>query len=166
MQRSIKHNYAMKLYVTLEKLTVYTLVVIQQVFESESLSKASIFFKIAQVLRRQAREYGRRTPRGGPSTSRNEDIVQRVRDVVTSHQRLSVQMIAYNTGIDKMTVFTIITENVQMHQGLPQSFDRRQKAKHFACLRKPFAAFQTNPQCVKQCNNRRRSVITTPRQID
>ncbi|XP_033609194.1 uncharacterized protein LOC117282682 [Cryptotermes secundus] len=53
-------------------------------------------------------------PRGGrPSTSRTDDNVQRVRDVLNSDRRLSVRMIADRVGIDKMTVHTIITEDIK-----------------------------------------------------
>jgi len=51
---------------------------------------------------------------GRPLTSRTDNNVQRVREVLNSDRRLSVRMIAYR--IDKMTVYTIITENLAMRK--------------------------------------------------
>lgn len=53
---------------------------------------------------------------GRPSTSRNEDNMQRVCEVLNSDRRLSVSMIADHVGIDKMIVHTIITEDLGMRR--------------------------------------------------
>ncbi|KAJ8938681.1 hypothetical protein NQ318_004481 [Aromia moschata] len=51
---------------------------------------------------------------GRPSTSRTDNNVQRLREVLNLDRGLSVGMISDRIGIDKMTVHTIVTENLAM----------------------------------------------------
>lgn len=82
---------------------------IQQVFGSESLIlRQNKCFKCG---REQKKVHA-----GRPTTSRYEDNVQLMCDVLHSYRRLSVQMITDHVGSDKMTVYTIITKYLQMRE--------------------------------------------------
>ena len=48
--------------------------------------------------------------------TRTNDKVQRVREVLNSERRLSVRTIADRIGIDKMTLHTIVGENLVMRK--------------------------------------------------
>ena len=53
---------------------------------------------------------------GSPSTSRTADNIERVKQMVRADRRLMVQMIAEELSINKGTVWSIITENVEMRK--------------------------------------------------
>ncbi|XP_023714359.1 protein GVQW3-like, partial [Cryptotermes secundus] len=113
MQRTIEQRYAIKFCVGLGKSGTETLGMIRQVFKDESMSQTAVFKW--HKLFKCGRECVEDEARGGrPSTSRTDDNVQRVRDVLNSDRRLSVRMIANRVVIDKMTVHTIITEDLAM----------------------------------------------------
>ena len=115
MQRTIEQRYAIKFCVGLGKSGTETLGMIRQVFKDESMSQTAVFKW--HKLFKSGRQSVEDEPRGGrPSTSRTDDNVQRVRDVLNSDRRLSVRMIADRVGIDKMTVHTIITEDLAMRK--------------------------------------------------
>ena len=72
---------------------------IRQVFKDESMSQTAAF--MWHKLFKDGRESVEDEPRAGrPSTSRNDDKVQRVREMLNSDSRLSVRMIADRIGID------------------------------------------------------------------
>jgi transposase len=108
MQRTIEQRYAIKLCVGLGKSGTETLGMIRQVFKDESMSQTAIFKW--HKLFKDGREGVEDEPRAGrPWTSRIDDNVQRVREMLNSDHRLSVRMVADEIGIDKMTVHNIIT---------------------------------------------------------
>lgn len=88
---------------------------IRQVFRSDSLSQTAVFkwHKLFKDGRESVEDESRA---GRPSTSRTDDNVQRVRDVLNSDRRLSVRMIADQIGIDKMTVHNIVSEDLAMRK--------------------------------------------------
>ncbi len=56
-------------------------------------------------------------PRSGrPSTSRTADNIERVKQMVCADHRLTVRMIAEELSINKDTVWSIITENLEMRK--------------------------------------------------
>ncbi|XP_011859854.1 PREDICTED: putative uncharacterized protein FLJ37770 [Vollenhovia emeryi] len=115
MQRTLEQRYAVKFCVGLGKSGTETLAMIRQVFGSDSLSQTAVFKW--HKLFKDGRESVEDKPRAGrPSTSRTDDNVQRVRDVLNSNRRLSVRMIADQIGIDKMIVHTIITEDLAIRK--------------------------------------------------
>ncbi|XP_023723477.1 protein GVQW3-like [Cryptotermes secundus] len=90
-------------------------------------------------------------PHGGrPSTSRTDDNVQRVRDVRNSYRRLSVRMIADRVGIDKMTVHTIITEDLAMRKVcaklVPKVLTDDQKQRRVAACEDLLQRVEEDPQ--------------------
>src|SRR5213083_1825611 len=52
---------------------------------------------------------------GRPCSSRNDENVQRVQELVRSDRRLPLEMIAKRLNISKGSVFTIMTEDLQKH---------------------------------------------------
>ena len=56
-------------------------------------------------------------PRSGrPSSSKTDENVEAVRQAVRGDRRLSVRMIAEQVGIDRQTVWQIITEELRMRK--------------------------------------------------
>jgi response regulator of citrate/malate metabolism len=52
---------------------------------------------------------------GRPSTSKNEEIIQKVQKVIHSNHCLTVREVAEEAGISKTTCHEILTENLDMH---------------------------------------------------
>jgi len=109
--------------------------VIRQFFKDESMSQTTVFkwHKLFKDGRESVEDESRA---GQPSTSRTDGNEQRVREVLNSDRRLSVRMIAYRIGIDKMTVHTIITDAEDLHQTRPEGLDGRPKAEASVCLQR------------------------------
>ena len=115
MQRNIEQRYAIKFCVGLGKSGQETVEMLRRVFREDSMSQAAIF-KWHKAFK-DGRENVEDEPRAGrPSTSKTDDNVQRVREVLNSDRRLSVRLIADMVGIDKMTAHVIITENLAMRK--------------------------------------------------
>ena len=53
---------------------------------------------------------------GRPSSTRTEDNVERVRQKVREDRRMTVRMVAYELGINRETVWKIITEDLEMRK--------------------------------------------------
>lgn len=114
MQCSIKKGNANKFYVELENFTMETLVMILEVFGSETIKKCCSGRLL--VIRSKWGSVKDKPRAGSPSTSRNTDNVQCIRDVLNSDRRLSVLIIADQIVINKMTTQSIITENLHMRK--------------------------------------------------
>jgi len=53
---------------------------------------------------------------GRPATSRNEENIANVRQIVRENRRLTVRSIAEQVNIDKQTVMKILTEHLDMRK--------------------------------------------------
>lgn len=115
MQKTIEQRYAIKFCVKLGKSATETLGMCQQAYGNDSLSRAQIFnwHKCFKEGRENVEDEDRS---GRPSTSRTDQNVQKVRDVLNSDRRLSVRMIAEEVRLDKMTVHSIITKDLSMRK--------------------------------------------------
>ena len=66
---------------------------------------------------KEGREEVEDDPRSGrPSTSRTADNIERVKQMVRADHRLTMRMIAEELSINKDTVWSIITENLEMRK--------------------------------------------------
>ena len=53
---------------------------------------------------------------GRPSTSKTADNIERVNTLVRRDRRLTVRMLAYELGMNRKTVRTILTDNLGMRK--------------------------------------------------
>ncbi|KAJ8952154.1 hypothetical protein NQ318_018491 [Aromia moschata] len=108
MQKSIEQRYASKFCSGSANQSMY-----QQVYGSDCLSKAQIF-RWHKCFNDGREGFEDEDHSGRPSTSKTDENVQKVCDVLNSERRLSVRMIANEVGIDKITMPTIITKDLAM----------------------------------------------------
>ena len=88
---------------------------LQQVYGEETMSRSHAFEWHKRF--KEGREEVEDDPRSGrPSTSRTADNIERVKQMVRANRRLTVRMIAEELSINKDTVWSIITENLEMHK--------------------------------------------------
>ena len=74
---------------------------------------------------KEGQEEVENNPRSGrPSTSRTADNIERVKQMVRADRRLAVRMIAEELSINKDTVRSIITENLEVRKDDPQAVVR------------------------------------------
>ena len=84
-----------------------------QVYRKERISRTRAFEWHKRF--KEGREEVEDDPRSGrPSTSRTADNIERVKQMVRADRRLVVRMIAEELSINKDTVWSIITENLEM----------------------------------------------------
>ena len=94
---------------------VKTIRKIQQAFENETLSPTQIkqWFKRFKDGRASVES----DPRSGrPSTSRNEEAMDQVREKVLEDRRLTVREIAAEMGISTGSVHSILTEDLNLRR--------------------------------------------------
>ena len=99
----------------LGKTSSESFAMLQQVYGEETMSRTRAFewhkrFKEGQVEIEDDPRSGR------PSTSRTADNIERVKQMVRTDHRLMVRMIAEELSINKDTVWSIITENLEMRK--------------------------------------------------
>ena len=88
---------------------------LQQVYGEEMMSRTRAFEWHKRF--KEGREKVEDDPWSGrPSTSRTADNIERVKQMVRADHRLTVRMIAVELSINKDTVWSIITENLEMRK--------------------------------------------------
>ena len=88
---------------------------LQEVYGQETMSRSRVFewHKRFKEGREEVEDDARS---GRPSLSRTEDNVERVRQNMREDRRMTVRMIAYELGINRETVWKIITEDLEMRK--------------------------------------------------
>src|SRR5215475_9686622 len=86
---------------------------LQQVYGEDALNERTVFKWVQRF--REGREDPKDDSRSGrPSTSSGKENIDRVHSIVLSDRRLTVRMIAEELGSEKLSVHTILTENLEM----------------------------------------------------
>ena len=88
---------------------------LQEVYGDDAMSRSHVF----QWHRRfhEGREDVDDDPRAGrPATSKTEEIIQQVRQVVCGDRRLTVRIIADEVGINHNAVWEILTQDLGMRK--------------------------------------------------
>ena len=115
MTERIEQRYCIKFCQKLGDTQVETIRKIQQAFENEALSPTQIkqWFKRFKDGRASVES----DPRSGrPSTSRNEEAMDQVREKVLEDRRLTVREIAAEMGISTGSVHSILTEDLNLRR--------------------------------------------------
>ena len=115
MQESIEQRYAFKFCVKLYKSATETFVSLTEAYGVATQSRTMVF-KWHKAFK-EGRENVEDDPRSGrPISSTNDQNVEVVRVMMTKDSRLSVRMIAEETGLNKNEVHRILTEHLHMRK--------------------------------------------------
>lgn len=88
---------------------------LQQAYEGECLSKSQVY-RWHKAFKEGREDVTDEDRSGRPSTSRDDNSVQRVREVLNSDRRLSLSLLAERVAMPKTTVYRIVTEELQMRK--------------------------------------------------
>ena len=131
MQENIEQRYAIKFCVKLNKSATETFASLTEAYGDATLSRTMVF-KWHKAFK-EGRENVEDDPRSGrPISSTNDQNVEVVRAVMAKDRRLSVRMIAEETGLNKNAVHRILTEHLHMRKIcaklVPKNLSVEQKA--------------------------------------
>ncbi|XP_026320722.1 protein GVQW3-like [Hyposmocoma kahamanoa] len=113
MTDPLEQRYAVKFCVLLGKNTVETNEMIKQAFKDKALSESSVR-KWHKMFRDGREEVTDEARSGRPSTSRTDENVDRVRQLLNEDRRQGVRLIAQTLNIAKSTVHRIVTEELHI----------------------------------------------------
>jgi len=115
MQENIEQRYAIKFCVKLNISATETFASLTEAYGDATLSR-TVVFKWHKAFK-EGRENIKDDPRSGrPISSTNDQDVEVVWAVIAKDRRLSVRMIAEETGLDKNTVNRILTDHLHMRK--------------------------------------------------
>lgn len=115
MEGSLEQRYAIKFCVRLGKNATETFQMLQEAFRDNCISKSQSgrWHKAFKEGREEVVD----EPRSGrPTTARTDENVTRVRQVLRTNRRLSIQQIADTTNLSTFVVHGIVTEDLQMRK--------------------------------------------------
>ncbi|XP_054720558.1 protein GVQW3-like [Uloborus diversus] len=151
MDGNLEQRYAIKFCVRLNKTASETLVMIQDAFKEEAMSRAAVFHwhKRFKDGRQNVEDDDRS---GRPSTSRTDNNVDRVRQLLKSDRRLSIRLIGDKLGLDHMTVFRIVTENLNMRKVcaklVPKILTDEQNRQRVTACEEMLQRLNNDPNCL------------------
>jgi len=115
MQENIEQRYAIKFCVKLNKFATETFASLAEAYGDATLARITVF-KWHKAFK-EGRENVEDDPRSGRQISSTKDQnVEVVRAVKEKNHRLSVRMIADETGLDKSAVRRILTEHLHVRK--------------------------------------------------
>ena len=115
MQENIEQRYTIKFCVKLNKSATETFASLTEAYGDAILSR-TVVFKWHKAFK-EGRENVEDNPRSGrPISSTNDQNVEVVHAVMVNDCRLSVSMIAEETGLDRNAVHRILTDHLHMQK--------------------------------------------------
>ena len=115
MQENIEQRHAIKFCVKLDKSATETFASLTEAYGDATLSRTMVF-KWHKAFK-EGRENVEDNPHSGrPLSSTNGQNVEVVRAVMAKDRRLSIRMIAEETGLDKNAVHRILTDHLHMRK--------------------------------------------------
>jgi len=107
-----EQRYAIKFCVKLKKSATETFASLTEAYGDATLSRTMVF-RWHKAFK-EGRENVEDDPRSGrPISSTNDENVEVVRAVMVKDRRLSVRMIAEETGLDRNTIHRILTDHLR-----------------------------------------------------
>ena len=106
MQENIEQRYATKFCVKLHKYATETFASLTEAYGDDTLSR-TVVFKWHKAFKEGRENVEEDPPSGRPISSTNDQNVEVVRSVMAKDRRLSVRMIAEETGLNKNAVHRI-----------------------------------------------------------
>ena len=113
MQRHLDQRYSMKFCAKLNKTATQTFGMIQETYKEEAMSRAMVFMWHKR-FKEGRKDFEDDDRAGRPSTSRTDENVVKVRELLNNDRRLSVRLIAEELGLGQTTVFKLVTEDLMM----------------------------------------------------
>ncbi|XP_046687203.1 protein GVQW3-like, partial [Homalodisca vitripennis] len=112
MDRSIEERYAIKFCFRLGKTASETFAMITEAYKEHALSRAQVFRWFNEF--KNGRESVEDVERSGrPSTSRVDESVDKLKELLDSDRRLSLKMIADEVSMNKFTVLKAVKRKRQ-----------------------------------------------------
>lgn len=121
---------------------------ITEAYKEDSLSRAQVFRWFNEF--KNGRESVEDMERSGrPSTSRVDETVAKVKELLDSDRRLSLKMIADEVSVNKFTVHQIVTQDLMMRKVcaklVPRVLTAEQKQQRVDVCREMLNALENNP---------------------
>lgn len=112
---TVEQRIVVKFHVKLGKTATETYNLLKEVYGNECLSRARVFewFKRFQDGREDVQDDSRP---GRPSTSKTDDNIEKIGNLIRSDRRLSIRAIAETVRIDKESVRQILHNNFNMQK--------------------------------------------------
>lgn len=148
MQRLKEQRYSIKFCVKLGKNGAETLQLLQQAYKEDAMSRAMVFMWHKRF--KDGREDVEDDDRAGrPSTSRNEENLAKVREVLNSDRRLSIRLIADRVNLNYGTVFQMVSEDLMMRKVcaklVPKVLTDDQKQRRMAVAQEMLELLRAKP---------------------
>ncbi|XP_029163429.1 protein GVQW3-like [Nylanderia fulva] len=116
MERTLEQRYAIKFCVKLQKTAKETFDFIRpQTFKNDCLSYSQVK-KWHKSFKESREEVADEARSGRPSTSRTDDNVTRVRDLLNKDRRMSVRLMSEQLNLPKTDVHRIVSEDLAMRK--------------------------------------------------
>lgn len=115
MERSLEQRYAIQFCVRLGKNATETFRMLQEAFTDGCMSRSQCG-RWHKAFKEGREEIADEPRPGRPTTARTDENVNRVRDVLRSDRRVSVQYIADTLSMSTFAVHGIVTEDLQMRK--------------------------------------------------
>ena len=148
MDRSIEQRYAIKFCFRLDKTASETFAMITEAYKEDSLSRAQVFRWFNEF--KNGRESVEDMERSGrPSTSRVDETVAKVKELLDSDRRLSLKMIADEVSVNKFTVHQTVSQDLMMRNVcaklVPRVLTAEQKQRRVDVCREMLNELEKNP---------------------
>lgn len=115
MEKTIEQRYAIKFCVKLNKTPLETFEMLKKVFGDDCLSKSQSN-RWHKMFREGREEVADEARAGRPSTSRTDDNVTRVRQLLNSDRRMNVRLMSELLNLPKTIVHEIVSEDLAMRK--------------------------------------------------
>lgn len=115
MESSLEQRYAIKFCVKLRKNATETFQMLQEAFKDDCISRSQSG-RWHKAFKEGREEVADEPCSGRPKTARTDENVDRVRKVLRSDRRLSIQQIAGTLHMSTFAVHGIVTEDLQMRK--------------------------------------------------
>ncbi|XP_046395759.1 protein GVQW3-like [Ischnura elegans] len=145
MQRLKEQRYSIKFCVELGKNGVETLQLLQQSYKEDAMSRAMVAMWHKRF--KDGREDDDRARR--PATSRNEENLAKLREVLNSDRSLNIRLIADGMNLNYGTVFQMVNEDLMMRKVcaklVPKVLTDDQKQRRVAVAQEMLERLQVEP---------------------
>jgi hypothetical protein len=119
-------------------------------FKPDTMLRMVPTFQIRQNINR------RRSKPGRPSTSTDDDHIEKVRAVIRENSRLTVREVSEEVGISKSSWHTILTGKLEIHRVdakfVPRLLTDQQKANRVTVSQELFDGSNADENFLKKCN--------------
>jgi len=115
MCESTEQRICIKFCFKIGKTATETYQLLQQAYGEDAMGRTQVFDWVSRF--KEGRIFVQSNPRlGRPSTSRNEEMIAKVRTIVCNNRRLTVREIADDCGISVGSCNVILTDDLHMNR--------------------------------------------------